>query len=126
MSEINKFRDIIRYYDNALATYQLNPETNNDETRRHIILSRRLVQLDLMVELAKLGNRQTTQLIEMYFREMRRGLTELLDVAEILLENNLINEGVYLRMNNSLKVKYEMTEELEKTGQCICSMRINI
>jgi hypothetical protein len=126
MNEINKLREIIRYYDDKFDTYHLNPETNNEETKRHIILSRRLVQLDLMLMLAKLQNRQSTQLNELYLRETKRVLTELLDVVEILLENNLINEGLYLTMNNSLKVKYEMTEEIEKTGECTIAMvRIN-
>jgi hypothetical protein len=79
-----------------------------------------------MLMLAKLQNRQSTQLNELYLRETKRVLTELLDVVEILLENNLINEGLYLTMNNSLKVKYEMTEEIEKTGECTIAMvRIN-
>jgi hypothetical protein len=128
INELNKLRDIINYYDNALATYHLNPKTNNEETRRHISLSRRLVQLDLMLMQAEgLRDRQdNTILIEFYLRETKRVLTELLDVVEILLENNLINEGLYLTMNNSLKVKYETTEEIEKTGECnFGMMRIN-
>ena len=138
MNDINKLREMIRYYDNnyqidklreVIKYYDdefLKPENDNEETKRHIILSKRLVQLDLMLMLARFENRQTTQLYELYLRETKKALTELLEIVETLLEKNLINEGVYLKMNNSLKVKYEMTEEIEKTGECnFCMVRIN-
>jgi hypothetical protein len=121
MPYIKRLKDIIKYYDDAF----LDPNNNNEITKKHIILSRKLVQLDLMIARANVLNKLTKNLIEFYLREMRKALTELLDVVEILLENNLINEGVYLKLNDSLKVKYESTEELERTGECKICMRIN-
>lgn len=122
MNQINKYREIIKYFDDAFS----NPNNNHSATQRHIILSRRLVELDLILTKALLEDKQTEKLVEFYLREMKKSLTELLDVVDDLLENNLINEGDYIRMNNSLKVKFETTEVLEKTGECnFGMMRMN-